>query len=39
MKAVMMKAAEETVEQLLDWHEATVAPDLTQIETEVLKPM
>jgi hypothetical protein len=37
MKAVMMKAAEETVEQLLDWHEATAAPDLTQIETEVLR--
>ena len=37
MKAVMMKAAEETVEQLLDWHEATTAPDLTQIEAVVLR--
>jgi hypothetical protein len=37
MKAAMMKAAEETIEELLDWHEATAAPDLGQIETEVLR--
>jgi hypothetical protein len=37
MKAVMMKAAEETVDQLLDWHEGTAAPDLTQMEEVVLR--
>jgi hypothetical protein len=35
-KAKLAKAAEALIEQLLDWDERTSAPNLTQIEDEVL---
>ena len=35
-KAKLAKAAEALIEQLLDWDEQTPAPNLTQIEDEVL---
>lgn len=35
-KAKLAKAAEELIEQLLDWDEATERPNLTQIEEAVL---
>lgn len=34
-KARLMKAAEETIDELLDWSETTVEPNLMQIEAEV----
>jgi len=36
-KAKLMQIAEEEIEQLLDWMEATDAPDLGGIEEEVLR--
>jgi hypothetical protein len=34
-KARLMKAAEEMIDELLDWSETTAEPNLTQIEAEV----
>lgn len=36
-KAELAKVADELIEQLLDWDEANRAPNLTQIEDEVLE--
>jgi len=36
-RAKLTKAAQEIIDELLDWGEKTAAPDLTQIEDEVLK--
>lgn len=36
-KAKLAEATEELIEQLLDWDEANSAPNLTQIEDEVLE--
>ena len=37
MKAAMLEMAEQRIEELLDWHEKTERPNLSQIEETVLK--
>ena len=37
LKSKLLKEAEAAIEQLLEWHEMTSAPDLTTIEDAVLK--
>ena len=37
LKGELMGALEAAVERLLDWHEGTATPNLTQIEDEILQ--
>ena len=37
MKAELMKEAEAVIDDLLDWHETTERPNLSQVEAEVLE--
>ena len=37
LKSRLLREAEAAIEELLDWHEMTSAPDLTAIEDSVLK--
>jgi len=37
IKAELMKKAEAAIDDLLDWHEATDQPNLTQVEEKVLE--
>ena len=37
MKAELMKEAEAVIDDLLDWHETTERPNLSQVEAKVLE--
>jgi hypothetical protein len=37
MKAELMKKAEAVIDELLDWHQETEQPNLTQVEGKVLE--
>lgn len=37
IKAELMKKAEAVIDELLDWHQATEQPNLTQVEGKVLE--
>jgi hypothetical protein len=37
IKKRLLEKAEQRIDQLLDWNEATIAPDLTAIEDEILQ--